>query len=175
MEGGSDSVLTVVSVKWLSLDKFFSMRFSDVIGLENIKSELAGIADSGRIPHAMLFTEDAGSGALPLLLSFIQYISCKNRADGDSCGKCPSCSKISKMVHPDLHFVFPVFTTKSNKKPSEAQAKALKLINKGYRITADKTFFEKDDSREACNWDSVVALFRRYGIEYIPEGLVKSL
>lgn len=64
---------------------------------------------------------------------------------------------------------------KSNKKPSEAQAKALKLINKGYRITADKTFFEKDDSREACNWDSVVALFRRYGIEYIPEGLVKSL
>lgn len=66
-------------------------------------------------------------------------------------------------------------TTKSNKKPSEAQAKALKLINKGYRITADKTFFEKDDSREACNWDSVVALFRRYGIEYIPEGLVKSL
>ena len=66
-------------------------------------------------------------------------------------------------------------TTKSNKKPSEAQAKALKLINKGYRITADKTFFEKDDSRESCNWDSVVALFRRYGIEYIPEGLVKSL
>lgn len=64
---------------------------------------------------------------------------------------------------------------KTNKKPSEAQAKALKLINKGYRITADKTFFEKDDSREACNWDSVVALFRRYGIEYIPEGLVKSL
>jgi hypothetical protein len=64
-------------------------------------------------------------------------------------------------------------TTKSNKKPSEAQAKALKLINKGYRITADKAFFEKDDSREACNWDSVVALFRRYGIEYIPEGLVK--
>ena len=66
-------------------------------------------------------------------------------------------------------------SNKSNKKPSEAQAKALKLINKGYRITADKTFFEKDDSREACNWDSVVALFRRYGIEYIPEGLVKSL
>lgn len=66
-------------------------------------------------------------------------------------------------------------TTKSNKKPSEAQAKSLKLINKGYRITADKTFFEKDDSREACNWDSVVALFRRYGIKYIPEGLVKSL
>ena len=113
MEGGSDSVLTVVSVKWLSLDKFFSMRFSDVIGLENIKSELAGIANSGRIPHAMLFTEDAGSGALPLLLSFIQYISCKNRADGDSCGKCPSCSKISKMVHPDLHFVFPVSATSS--------------------------------------------------------------
>ncbi len=89
------------------------MRFSDVIGLDRLKSELVKVADSGRIPHAMLFTEDAGFGALPLALSLIQYISCKNKTDGDSCGKCPSCSKISKMIHPDLHFAFPVSATSS--------------------------------------------------------------
>lgn len=89
------------------------MKFSDVIGLEGPKKELARIADSGRVPHAMLFAEEPGFGALPLALSFIQYFSCKFRADGDSCGKCPSCSKISKMIHPDLHFAFPVNTNSS--------------------------------------------------------------
>lgn len=61
---------------------------------------------------------------------------------------------------------------RSNKKPSPAQAEALKLINKGYRITSDKKFFEKDGDRKSCNMDSVTAMFKRYGIDYIPEGLI---
>ncbi|OJV22246.1 MAG: hypothetical protein BGO30_11055 [Bacteroidetes bacterium 41-46] len=89
------------------------MRFADVIGQERLKAELVRLADNGRTPHATLFAEDAGSGALPLTLSFIQYLSCKARSEGDSCGVCPSCSKISKMVHPDLHFAFPVTASSS--------------------------------------------------------------
>lgn len=61
---------------------------------------------------------------------------------------------------------------RSNKKPSPAQAEALKLINKGYRITSDKKFFEKDGDHKSCNMDSVTAMFKRYGIYYIPEGLI---
>ena len=30
----------------------------------------------------------------------------------DSCGTCPSCVKYQKIAHPDLHFIFPVSTTK---------------------------------------------------------------
>ena len=30
----------------------------------------------------------------------------------DSCGNCPSCVKYQKLVHPDLHFIYPVATTK---------------------------------------------------------------
>ena len=89
------------------------MRFSEVTGLEGSKNELVKIVDSGRVPHAMLITEEPGFGALPLALAFIQYFSCKQRKDGDSCGSCPSCSKISKMIHPDLHFAFPVSTSSS--------------------------------------------------------------
>lgn len=63
---------------------------------------------------------------------------------------------------------------RSNKKPSPAQAEALKLINKGYRVTSDKKFFENaEGDKKSCNMDSVVAMFKRYGIDYIPEGLVK--
>lgn len=63
---------------------------------------------------------------------------------------------------------------RSNKKPSPAQAEALKLINKGYRITSDQKFFENEEGdKKSCNMDSVIAMFKRYGIEYLPEGLVK--
>lgn len=87
------------------------MHFSSVTGQEGIKEQLIKMASSRKIPHAMLFTEEQGFGALPLVLSFVQYLSCPNRSEHDSCGTCPSCNKISKMIHPDLHFVFPVNTT----------------------------------------------------------------
>lgn len=66
-------------------------------------------------------------------------------------------------------------TTKQKSSMSKAQKDALKLINKGYRITADKKFFENENNeRKACNWPSVEAMFQRYRIDYIPVGLVKE-
>ena len=35
----------------------------------------------------------------------------------DSCGTCPACSKAQKMVHPDIHFSYPVIPKKSGDKP----------------------------------------------------------
>lgn len=74
----------------------------------------------------------------------------------------------------DEFVALPSKSAKTNKKPSEAQKDALKLIMKGYRITSDKKFFENaEGDKKACNWDSVTALFKRYGMDYVPEGLVK--
>ena len=41
-------------------------------------------------------------------MAYARYISCTNRGATDACGVCPSCVKFSKLVHPDVHFVFPV-------------------------------------------------------------------
>lgn len=74
----------------------------------------------------------------------------------------------------DEFVALPTKTAKGNKKPSEAQKEALKLIMKGYRVTADHKFFENaEGDKKACNWESVTAMLRRYGMEYIPSGLVK--
>jgi len=35
----------------------------------------------------------------------------------DSCGVCPSCQKATQLIHPDIHFSYPVFTRKSGDKP----------------------------------------------------------
>lgn len=84
------------------------MKFSDIIGNSEVKEALVRMADGGRIPHAMMFHENEGCGALALIVAFMQYLNCKSRHDWDSCGICPSCNQISKLIYPDMHFVFPV-------------------------------------------------------------------
>ena len=93
------------------------MRFSEVIGHEQIKERLRRAVDQGRVSHAQLFTGECGGGAFAMALAYAQYVNCSNRHDGDSCGECPSCRKMAELVHPDLHFVFPV--NKQGKKSGE--------------------------------------------------------
>jgi DNA polymerase-3 subunit delta' len=89
------------------------LRFSSVAGHNDLKQRLVQSVKEGRIPHAQLFHGTPGAGTLPLALAYATYLSCTQRQAGDSCGKCPSCVKYDKLVHPDLHFAFPVFTTKT--------------------------------------------------------------
>ena len=86
------------------------MRFGDIAGNDAVLKALRGMVDSGRIPHAIMLSEQDGGGAMPLAVAFLQYLYCRSRAQGDSCGVCPSCNKISKLIHPDVHVVFPTTT-----------------------------------------------------------------
>ena len=96
------------------------MRFNDIKGNRELKKLLAEMVNSDRVGHAIMLEEQGGYGALPLAMALIQYLSCKHRHDGDSCGECESCRRIDRMVHPDVHYVFPVNTTQKSggeKKP----------------------------------------------------------
>ena len=111
------------------------MKFSDIIGHDELKRRLATQVEMGRVSHAQLFTGLSGYGTLPLALAYVQYLFCPHRHDGDSCGVCPSCHQISQLAHPDLHFVFPV--NKREKKSSEAVISDL-FIDKWREIWSDK-------------------------------------
>ena len=93
------------------------MRFADIIGQDDLKRHLAQSVDAGRVSHAQLFTGLSGSGALALAVAYVQYLCCRHRRDGDSCGECPDCKQIASLAHPDLHLVFPV--NKQGKKSGE--------------------------------------------------------
>lgn len=84
------------------------MRLSQIQGCGAVCSALSGMALSGKVPHAIMFHEDDGGGGVALSCAFLQLLMCRKPSDGDSCGECPSCAKISKMIHPDVHFVYPV-------------------------------------------------------------------
>lgn len=90
--------------------------FSDVIGQEALKAKLRQEVQEGRIPHAQLFCGPAGTGKLPLALAYARYICCPHRTAEDACGTCPSCVKWEKLVHPDLHFMFPIVKNTKAKK-----------------------------------------------------------
>ncbi|WP_295937723.1 DNA polymerase III subunit delta' [uncultured Alistipes sp.] len=93
------------------------MRFAEITGQEELKRHLVKSVDTGRVSHAQLFTGLAGAGALALAVAYVQYLCCRHRSGGDSCGECPDCKQIASLAHPDLHLVFPV--NKQGKKSGE--------------------------------------------------------
>jgi len=98
-----------------------------------------------RLSHALLFLGKEGNGSLQLAIALAQYLTCeranpKKQIPGsntslfeedthlpltqdlpnDSCGVCPSCIKAKQLIHPDIHFSYPVVTKKSGSPPISA-------------------------------------------------------
>jgi DNA polymerase III subunit delta' len=93
------------------------MNFSRIPGQTEIISKLLRSVREERVSHAQLFTGPEGCGSLALALAYAQYVSCEDKKESDSCGTCKSCVKYEKMIHPDLHFVFPVVKGKKTTDP----------------------------------------------------------
>jgi len=81
------------------------MNFSAILGQGHLKNHLMKSTDNGRISHAQLFVGKEGSGVLPMAIAYAQYILCSISNDKEACAL-----KCSKLMHPDLHFAFPVAT-----------------------------------------------------------------
>lgn len=97
------------------------MLFSEVIGQDSTKARLVATVADSRVSHAQLFLGPEGSGNLAMAIAYAQFISCGNRKESDSCGECPSCVKYQKLAHPDLHFIYPVNSTKEVPKATSAK------------------------------------------------------
>ncbi|MBQ5705563.1 MAG: DNA polymerase III subunit delta [Bacteroidaceae bacterium] len=94
------------------------MFFKDIIGQKSLLAQLSRMVDENRLAHALLLTGPSGNGKLPIAVALARYILCSDRRNGDACGCCPSCVKMDKLVHSDLHFVFPVKKKKNSSSDS---------------------------------------------------------
>lgn len=83
-------------------------QFQDITGQEETKQKLLKEFDEKRIPNALLLYGPEGTGKMALALAFARLLLCQKPNGDDACGTCPSCLQMDKLVHPDLHFVFPV-------------------------------------------------------------------
>ncbi len=101
------------------------MQFSDIPGHENLKEQLTAAYAKGKVAHAQLFAGRPQGSALPLALAYASYLMCSDRTSNDSCGKCPNCLRIRKLVHPDVHLVFPKVSASDTGKYDKVLAEAL--------------------------------------------------
>ena len=91
------------------------MFFKDIIGQQEVIERLVKDAQAGTVPHALLFCGPEGVGKLQTAIAFSRYLLCRDKGTAaESCGTCPACVKMDKLVHPDLHFVFPVINKSKN-------------------------------------------------------------
>ena len=114
------------------------MLFKDIIGQAAVKQHLAEMVQQNRLSHALLFLGKEGSGALPLALAFAEFVICQPNASEpvadlfggftpmeagpayippDDIHSQPAFARAAQLMHPDLHFSYPVIPKKAGDKP----------------------------------------------------------
>ena len=126
------------------------MTFADIIGHNTLKQQLSDMAGSGKMGHALLFWGEEGVGALPLALALAQFLVCRSLENGDACGKCPSCNKMQKLIHPDLHFAVPV----NSVKPSDRNPVTAHYANKWIEAVLDNPYLSENQWYERLGIDN---------------------
>jgi DNA polymerase-3 subunit delta' len=83
--------------------------FENILGQQKIKKIISNQIKSGKIAHAYIFMGQDGVGKRLTAVEFSKILNCDVddfiKTDAGACGKCVSCKKIEKNIHPDLHFI----------------------------------------------------------------------
>ena len=142
--------------------------FKDVIGHEDIKQRLINSLQTGRISHAQLFAGSTGYGSLALALAFARYIFCTGPKTNDACGECPSCRKMQKFIHPDLHFVFPVVRKAKNPVSDEYIDEWRKLLSRSLYFNLQEWYNEmgvEDNAQAAIYTEESANILRKLNLK----------
>ena len=142
------------------------MNFSQIPGQTEVINRLLKSVKEERVSHAQLFTGPEGCGSLALALAYARYVSCENKTPFDSCGTCKSCVKYEKMIHPDLHFVFPVIKGK----------KATEPVSDNY-LAEWREFVKKSPYFSINNWLDSIEVGNAQGMIFASEAseIIKKL
>ena len=106
-----------------------------------------------------------------MALAYAQYILCPNRTETDSCGVCPTCQKMQKLVHPDLHFVVPTANTKKVKSNPESDLfmeewREYVIQNEGYVDTSSwYTFLDVENKQGYMSVRDAASLLRKLNMK----------
>lgn len=160
------------------------MLFKDIIGHKDVINRLIQTVKDNRVSHAQLILGPEGVGKLALAIAYAQFVNCTNKQyyndneiAADSCGVCKSCLKFNKLIHPDVHFVFPNTTTKKVTKNNLSENFLTEwrefLIENNYFVSLNQ-WFEKlgVENKQGsinvrdCNEINRILSFKTYEAEY---------
>lgn len=98
------------------------MQFARIAGQQAARETFLKGYRENRLAHALLLRAPEGVGELAFANAIAQFINCDNPSAGDSCGSCPACKKISRGIHPDIHYVLPTALTGAEGKKMDHDA-----------------------------------------------------
>ena len=88
------------------------MKFSEVIGQEDVKDRLRELVRERRVPNTLMFCGPVGSGKMALALTFASYLLGERDGEAsllaDSQAIVNAEAMLARWEHPDLHFTYPV-------------------------------------------------------------------
>lgn len=127
------------------------MTFDGIIGNDDVKRALSGMIASGKVPHAILFHEEDGGGAMPLALAFLEMLFDEH-------------SRIPKLIHPDVHFVF----------PGKSDEISLSFMDKFRPLVLENPCFTEQQLSEALGLDGKNTIIAVKEAKHILESLSLS-
>ncbi len=163
------------------------MLFKDIIGHKEVINKLIQTVSDNRVSHAQLILGPEGSGKLALAIAYSRYLNCEDKLHygenhpsgliGDACGNCRSCLQFNKLIHPDIHFVFPNATTKKVTKNNFSDNFLVEwrefLIEKNYYVNLNERFEKLGIENKQgtinvrdCNEINRILSFKTYESEY---------
>ena len=92
------------------------MPFRDLVGHRHLLDLVAAAAARGSLPPSLIFAGPDGVGKRAAAVALAQLVNCHAPVlspgggpdrSPDACGTCPSCTRIARLVHADVHLVEP--------------------------------------------------------------------
>lgn len=81
------------------------MSWDRIVGQKRVQQLLQRMHEHDRIPHALLFHGQEGSGKDAVALEFARVLNCE-RGGWNPCGSCQSCRAMDMLQHPRVKLVF---------------------------------------------------------------------
>lgn len=143
------------------------MIFENITSNKSNHKMLIQDVNNQKIPHAQLFYGNSKSEMLPSAIAYAQYIFCTNKKNNLSCLDCGNCKKMNLLIHPDLHFSFPVASPPKNPISSDFLEKWKKLILKSMHSS-----FE--DWQNVFSESNKKLIINKHEVDYINTTLQKK-
>lgn len=81
------------------------MKFSDIVGQQQLKEHLQNAIRLDKVSHAYIINGERNAGKEFMAKVFAKTLQCENAKDAEPCCECHSCKQAESLNHPDIIFV----------------------------------------------------------------------
>lgn len=139
------------------------MAWDDLLDQDRVVQALRGAIERDRVAHAYLFYGPDGVGKRAVAIEFARALQCE-RGEPDACGECNACSKVRRLIHPDVQVFFP--------QPSDAEME--EIVERIQRLAknpyAAVDFIRRPSLTDATKQSNKQAF---YSVDFVREVLQK--